>query len=152
MNILALDLGTKCGWAMSRNGHVTFGTMKLGLTKKEKEKNPGLRYLRFKSEVVELLQTEFDLVLYEDVKRHLGTEAAHVYGGLRAILQMMCEDRMVDYEGIGVGTIKKSFTGKGNAKKPQMIHTAREKGYHVTDDNQADAIALLLLGLKRNGE
>ena len=42
-----------------------------------------------------------------------------------------------------VGTIKKHATGKGNASKDEMVASARARGHAPTDDNEADALALL---------
>ena len=44
---------------------------------------------------------------------------------------------------VGVGTVKKHWTGRGNAKKHEMIEVARTKGFHPVDDNHADALAIL---------
>ena len=43
-----------------------------------------------------------------------------------------------------VGTIKRFATGKGNADKTAMIAAIRARGFPPADDNEADAIALLL--------
>ena len=48
------------------------------------------------------------------------------------------------YQGVPVGTIKRFATGKGNADKAAMIAAMRARGYLPADDNEADAIALLL--------
>jgi Holliday junction resolvasome RuvABC endonuclease subunit len=40
------------------------------------------------------------------------------------------------------GEIKRFWTGKGNAKKPDMVRRCREWGYDPKDHDQADAIAL----------
>ena len=45
--------------------------------------------------------------------------------------------------GVPVGTIKKHATGKGNAGKEAMIEAMQLLGHPVTDDNEADALALL---------
>ena len=42
-----------------------------------------------------------------------------------------------------MGTIKKHATGKGNASKTEVIDAMRALGHPVTDDNEADALALL---------
>ena len=47
------------------------------------------------------------------------------------------------YQGVPVGTIKKHATGQGNAGKAAMVAAMQAKGYPVTDDNEADALALL---------
>lgn len=41
------------------------------------------------------------------------------------------------------GTIKKLWTGRGDAKKPQMMQTASQRGLRYDDDNVVDAIATL---------
>ena len=43
-----------------------------------------------------------------------------------------------------VGTIKRFATGKGNADKAKMVAAIEARGFRPADDNEADAIALLL--------
>lgn len=92
-------------------------------------------------------------VYYEEVRRHAGTQAAHVYGGFVGALTMWCEEKQIPYSCVPVGTIKKTWTGKGNASKQDMINVAIESGFDVSDDNQADALALLhcVLAQHRDG-
>lgn len=59
------------------------------------------------------------------------------------VLTGWCEDQKIPYEGVPVGTIKKSICGKGNANKEEIIDAIKKKGYEPKDDNEADAIALL---------
>ncbi len=47
------------------------------------------------------------------------------------------------YSGVPVGTIKLHATGKGNANKDAMVAAMQAKGHPVTDDNEADALAIL---------
>jgi len=68
-----------------------------------------------------------------------------------AVLTAWAEMRGVPYQGVPVGTIKKSATGKGNASKAMMIEAARKRGFFPKDDNEADAIAILLWALKTQG-
>jgi hypothetical protein len=93
----------------------------------------------------------FDQLFYEQVRRHAGTDASHLYGGWLAILEVWCEQNAVAYAGVPVGTINKHATGKGNASKAMMIDAARSKGYSPTDDNEADAIAILLWAIETQG-
>ena len=104
-----------------------------------------MRYLRFRRWLTELkAQVEpIDVVYFEEVRRHAGTDAAHVYGGLLATLTSWCEHHQIAYEGVPVGTIKKHATGKGNAGKEEMIKAMQDKGHPVSDDNEADALAIL---------
>jgi len=81
------------------------------------------------------------VVVYEEVKRHLGADAAHVYGGLVAELQRLCELGGHAYHGVGVGAVKLAATGYGRAEKEAMIAAAAKRwGVVVEDDNEADAL------------
>jgi hypothetical protein len=144
MTKLALDLGTTTGFAHSPTaGCVLSGTW--DFTPKKFE-NRGMRWLRFKNELDTLHKASPITVLwFELVRRHLGTDAAHIYGGFLAKVEEWCEANGVPYEGVGVGTIKKFWTGKGNANKDAMVAEAVRRGYEPDDDNEADAIALLVL-------
>ena len=55
------------------------------------------------------------------------------------------------YEGVPVGTIKRFATGRGNADKAAMIAAIRARGYDPVDNNEADAIALLLWATEGHG-
>jgi Holliday junction resolvasome RuvABC endonuclease subunit len=68
-----------------------------------------------------------------------------------ATLTAWAELRGVPYEGVPVGTIKRHATGKGNASKQTMIDAARARGFDPADDNEADAIALLLWAIETKG-
>jgi Holliday junction resolvasome RuvABC endonuclease subunit len=52
---------------------------------------------------------------------------------------------------VPVGTIKKHATGKGNAPKQAMIDAGRARGFDPADDNEADAIALLMWAIETKG-
>ncbi|WP_273756879.1 crossover junction endodeoxyribonuclease RuvC [Bartonella sp. MM73XJBT] len=143
--ILCLDLGTKTGWAIcGADGHITSDTEHFQSRRFE---GGGMRYLRFKKWLSELKRSvdEIDAVYFEEVRRHVGTDAAHVYGGFLATLTAWCEHHQIPYEGIPVGTIKKATTGKGNASKEEMIKAICSKGHTPKDDNEADALAILYL-------
>ncbi len=91
------------------------------------------------------------LVHMAAVRRYAGTDAAHVYGGLMASLTSWAELRGIPYAGTPVGTIKRHATGKGNATKQAMMAAARARGFSPADDNEADAIAILLWALETRG-
>jgi Holliday junction resolvasome RuvABC endonuclease subunit len=141
--ILALDLGTTTGWALrARNQQVAHGFVSL---RPQRFEGGGMRFLRFKRWLSEIkgAATEIHAVYFEEVRRHAGVDAAHVYGGLMATLTTWCEHHSIPYQGVPVGTIKKHATGKGNAGKQEVIAAMRAKGHPVADDNEADALALL---------
>jgi hypothetical protein len=149
--VLALDLGTTTGWALRGfDGLITSGTVSF---KPSRFDGGGMRYLRFQTWLSEMdrLAGPIEAIHYEEVRRHIGTDAAHVFGGLMAVLTAWAELRGVPYQGVPVGTIKKHATGKGNASKSMMIEAARTNGFSPADDNEADAIAILLWGIETRG-
>lgn len=154
MSILALDLGTTTGWAYTLSGShatqnesaVVSGTWSL---KPQRFEGGGMRFLRFREKLNELHRVSaLSVIYYEEVRAHKGTDAAHVYGGLMGMLTAWCEENKVPYAGVPVAHIKKWATGKGNAKKDEVIAAVASFGYTPADDNEADAIALLLLKLQ----
>lgn len=143
MNILAIDIGTQTGWAMiARGGKITGGSEGFGAKRNE---GPGQRWLKFRAFLSETQRSaeSIQVVYYERVLHHTAVQAAHVYGGFEAMLQAWCEANRVRMVAVSPGTIKKHWTGKGNADKAAMVAEAVRRGFRPTDDNHADALALL---------
>ena len=164
--ILTLDLGTTTGWALRlANGPVAHGFVSF---KSQRFEGGGMRYLRFGRWLADMLAlsgqqsgsqtgsqtnlTGIGAVYFEEVRRHLGVDAAHVYGGLLATLTAWCEHHQIPYQGVPVGTIKRHATGKGNAGKAEVIAAMKALGHPVTDDNEADALALLHWALAQGAD
>ena len=148
---LALDLGTSAGWAIrGHDGLITSGTVSL---RPGRYDGGGMRYLRFTNWLTEIdrLSGPVAAIWFEEVRRHAGTDASHIYGGLMATLTAWAELRGVPYEGVPVGTIKRHAAGKGNADKAAMVAAVRARGFHPADDNEADAIAILLWAIETKG-
>lgn len=142
--ILALDLGTTTGWALSQpDAPIISGTQSF---KPGRFEGGGMRFLRFKRWLTEIKQAagEIEAVYYEEVRRHVGTDAAHTYGAFYGQLTAWCEHHEIPHQGVPVGTIKKFATGKGNAGKEEMLCAIQGRGFKPIDDNEADALALLL--------
>ena len=103
-SILALDLGSTTGWAI-RNSRcrILHGTAEFRPTRFE---GGGMRYLRFGRWLDQTLEVTggIDAVYFEEVRRHIGTDAAHVFGGLLATLTAWCEQHNLPYQGVPVGT------------------------------------------------
>ncbi|MGA8992511.1 MAG: hypothetical protein WB500_19375 [Rhodoplanes sp.] len=149
--ILALDLGATTGWAVrSINGAITSGTAEFRL---DRWQSGGMRFLRFKRWLTELKHQAggFDLVVYEQVRNHAGVDAAHAFGGWLAILTAWSDHHDIDYQGVPVGTIKRFIAGKGNADKAAVIAAIRARGFDPADDNEADALAILLWAIETQG-
>jgi Holliday junction resolvasome RuvABC endonuclease subunit len=150
-SILALDLGTTTGWALhDSDGRITSGTLSLRPSRYD---GGGMRYLRFRSWLDQLAENGGPIaaIHYEEVRRHIGTDSAHIYGGLLATLTAWAEQRSIAYQGAPVGTVKRHVTGKGNAGKEAVIAAMRARGFAPADDNEADALAILLWALETRG-
>ncbi len=149
LNILALDLGTTCGWAYAaRDGRQRSGSFEL---KPSKLGGNGKRWLAFR-ELLTATGREIgglQAVYFEDVKNHAGTLAAHIYGGYLAMLEAWCAANNIPLYGVGVGTIKKHWTGHGRADKDAMVIEARRRGFTPGCDNEADALAILSYAVKQ---
>lgn len=101
-----------------------------------------MRYLRVRRYLEEILDGHsVDAVAYEEVRRHAGTDAAHVYGGIVATVAQVCEERRVPYVGVPVATVKRQATGRGNASKGDMVDAARARWQvDPATDDEADAL------------
>lgn len=142
ISILALDLGTKTGYAgRGRGGKVIHGTQNFTA---RASWTPGQKWQRFRSWLSGfVVENHVTVIAYEDVKNHAGILAAHAYGGFLAMLQMVADQHRIELRPVGVGTVKKAWTGSGSAKKEVMIAQAKARGFNVEDDNAADAVAIL---------
>ena len=138
MKILAIDPGTHCGYAISP---FESGVWNLSVGRHE---GGGMRFVKLRNYLRIICDKGIDLLVYEEVRRHLGTDAAHIYGGIIAIIQEHCELHEIPYQGVPVGTIKKFGSGKGNSNKEVMLAAAREQWpeVNIVDDNQGDALFL----------
>ncbi len=141
--ILALDLGQRTGWAIrNRDGAIASGTHEFRPGRFE---GGGMMWLRFRGWLQEIDETSggIGVVVFEEVRRHAGTSASHAYGGYLAHLTAWAEANKIPYQGVPVGTIKRHIAGKGNADKQAVIDAVRKLGFAPSDDNEADALALL---------
>jgi len=149
--LLALDLGTTTGWAMALpDGGIVSGTVSFRPSRYD---GGGMRYVRFRAWLDGIAEDTHGIaaIHFEEVRRHLSTDAAHVHGGLLAMLTAWCEERSIAYQGVPVGTIKRFIAGRGNADKAAVIEAVRARGYSPADDNEADAIAILLWAVETRG-
>lgn len=138
--ILALDIATHCGWAISKE---VYGVWDLS---PKRDESAGMRLIRFRAKLSEVINNEnINLIVFErPAGRHVG--AVIVQSELQGQMKILCEDLLLEYRGYSSQEIKKFATGKGNANKEKMIQAAREKlGYVGNNDNEADALWLLEL-------
>ena len=148
-NFLALDLGTKTGFCVfspdqkvSASGTKNFS--------QAASSHIGRRFACFRDWLIAIIH-KYNIrgVFYEQVYAHTGLQASHVYGGFLYHLAAVCDDYNIPIKGLGVCTIKKNMTAKGHATKKQMIDEAFRRGFNPFDDNEADAIAIMLTAIQR---
>lgn len=133
MKILALDLGTKTGWAhfgwkfdkgFPVDQQITSGTWVLA-TPAEVEAQGGanldrccdMRPARLQERLFEI---PVDWIYFEDVQFLTTQLQAQLWASLRAVIQLSPLARCGRVRAVPVGTLKKFATGHGNATKEQM--------------------------------
>ena len=150
--MLALDLGTKTGYALRKSdGRIEYGSIN---TAPKRKQGRGVRWQNFKRFLLDTKQANPDIsaIVYEDVRRHAGTDAAHCYGGFRAVLEMFCEHHGIEYSGVGVGTWKKAFTGNGAASKDVVKDRCQQLGFVTKASDESDALGILFFSINQNEE
>jgi crossover junction endodeoxyribonuclease RuvC len=148
---LALDLGSLTGWALrGPDGAITSGVQQFRPNRFE---GGGMAFLRFNHWLSEIAESSGPItaVSFEEVRAHTGTLAAQIFGGFLAHLASWAEFRDIPYQGVPVGTIKRFIAGKGNADKAAVIAAVKAKGFAPADDNEADALAILLWSIENFG-
>lgn len=141
MRTLALDMGSRCGWAIGNADEVTSGVWDIVPRRGE---SPGMRYLHLRAQLQTVRAAYPDLatVFYEQA-HHRGGAATEYAVGCVATVQAWCAEHGIEHAAVHSATIKKHATGKGNAPKDAVMTAMRSRGFAPADDNEADALALL---------
>lgn len=145
--LLAIDPGTKCGWAFWRSGwcRPESGIRQFDLQRGESQ---GMRFIRFRQWLEELMALKPDIVLYEQA-HHRGGAATEIMIGMATRIQEIAEMRGIEYRPVHSATLKKWTTGNGKADKSSMCSRARAMwSVDPIDDNEADALCILAYGLQ----
>jgi Holliday junction resolvasome RuvABC endonuclease subunit len=149
--ILGLDLATKCGFAVLR-GRKRVESGRWSLASARKGWHRGERWTKLHDELIDLVvEHEPVVIAFERVRRHVGTSAAHVYGGLLAQLEIL--DYRFQQDPISWGEIafvpvevsawKKATVGKGNATKAEVAAWSRRRfRYTAKTEDESDALAI----------
>jgi hypothetical protein len=160
MNILALDLGTLCGFAYNEGEKIFAGTWVLATDKEVKlwgeqrlTRRCDPRILRL-NEKCTALEPSIDAVVYEDVLFASSTYQVQLWSSLRAAVWMAYSHKLL--ECVPVGTLKKFATNSGSAKKNTMKtyflrRSDCQRFPRNLDDNGIDASFLWLWGQEKLG-
>ncbi len=172
MNLLAIDIGTSCGWAFSDGLIVQAGTWHLISDKERKQQKAArmnrrcdIRIPRLWREIDRVHEsTPLNWIFFEDVQFVRSSMQAHLWAGLRSVLWLYAEQHGIQIECLPVGTLKAYGSGHGGADKDAMARAAATRYPDLVeirnkklvlrltgaelDDNAIDAIHLLKWGLQ----
>ena len=155
--VIAIDTGTKGGYSVFQGARLLESGGWNHTARTKRKKNPemrGDRWLKFQRNLTMTIEKylakglgQKDIVVaYEMVRRHLGTTAAHVYGGWLCVMEIIA----VKYPGIRwvpveISTWKIAMTGAGNADKPAYVAAANKRyGLNLTlkDEDECAAVGI----------
>ena len=149
--ILALDLGTTAGFALRADvGAIVSGTVSFRPDRWQSggiascASSVGSPRLTNQAGGVDLSYTNRFVVM------PVSTLPMRLAVGSRS-LTAWCDHHEIAYQGVPVGTIKRFIAGKGNADKDAVIAAVRARGFAPADDNEADALAILLWAIETQG-
>jgi Holliday junction resolvasome RuvABC endonuclease subunit len=148
-NILALDTSTVTGVAILRDRMVGFRTIDL----KKFNKEPGQLHSVFYKEVDNLISVTEPEIIYKEqgfFASGRGKAAKCLYG-FHVIVDMLAYKHGLKVIDIANTTLKKVTTGNGQASKEDMMKVIIDKGYIITNDHEADAVAVLLYAAEQEG-
>lgn len=141
---LALDMASDTGWAIKSPRGTASGVKNIAPAKGQ---HAGMRYKKLLNLLIDMHKTypEITMIAYEHpIAGHRGiNQAAYSYGCM-AVVQMFCAMHSLISRSAYPSTVKKYIAGRGNADKNEMISAIRKLGFDPEDDNEADALGVLL--------
>ena len=160
-SILALDLGTRCGWALLHDGREESGVQTFDIRRGE---SPGMRYVFFNRWLAQMVEPLLEacarghlvILAYEQTHQR-GGAATEVAAGFATRVQEYAARYQLQHVALHTATLKKWTTGNGRAGKPEMLEAITRRGWlparadptkpetydEALTDDEADALALL---------
>lgn len=146
MNILALDTSVKStGWAVY-DGEIDYGTRSFQEVARE---GIGPLMSTVYGFVVAASMDGIDLIAIETPHMR-GPSTFPLMAMYNAVL-LAAYDEQIPVIDRHSRTIKKFITGNGNAKKSDVVHVIKDRGFDVRNDDEADALALLSMVIHEKG-
>jgi Holliday junction resolvasome RuvABC endonuclease subunit len=154
--LLALDLGTRTGWALLQRGTPpSFGTLDLPPAKEGEHQ---VRFAMLHAWLVRMREQKgFDALAFEQpiLPRRAGELATTMHTltllwGLAAVTQLFAGQQSLPCEAVAVRDAKKALTDKALATKDEMVVAALQvMNWKVANDHEADAGAVGLVAYER---
>ena len=149
---LALDLGTTTGWCLAdyeKTTKVISGFKKLVSYKSSIDRFPN--FLTLLNEIYRVSEKKLSKIYYEkNMMSYKNVYANYIHGGFLAVLEVWTSEKGMPMVGMSCLQIRKEVFGKGNIPKVAILPTIQEIHPHVSDHNEADAVALALYVKKLN--
>jgi Holliday junction resolvasome RuvABC endonuclease subunit len=145
--VAALDLSlTATGHASSFMGVVCYRTLVVS------KGMVGFRRLRYLRECIDSLVGKSPLVVMEGLSFMSKSGVAHEITGLAMIVRMMLWESGKTIVVVPPATLKKFTSGSGTAEKSMQLKSVYQRwGHDCSNDNEADAVALVHYGLQLIG-
>ncbi len=138
MTCLFVDPATTCGMAVGMLGFIVASDLEL----KVEDEPFAARLWRLKRWLEQTHDADpITLIGYESSRFLKSADAAFCYGAIVGQLLLFALEHDIPVESVPVATLKKFWTGSGNASKQQMMAAARQRGFEPASHNEADAIA-----------
>lgn len=142
--ILALDLGTRTGWAYALPG----GAPAHAHVRLPNDRGDGAFFSAFRRFLLDHITVHAPrLIVYEaPLITGSATSVQTVFRlfGLAAHTVEIAHIREVRCERANNASVKKFLTDNGRAKKPEVMDAIRARGWEPDGDDEADALAVLL--------
>jgi crossover junction endodeoxyribonuclease RuvC len=140
--ILALDLGTRTGWASGPvGGDPRYGAQTIGKPGEEVGRFAHL----FDAFLSDLITDEHPYVIVFEspiLPRVTRPETVRKLMGLAWHTELVAYRRDIECREANIQQVKKFFAGYARADKSAMIAAAQGRGWKVFDDNIADALGI----------
>lgn len=146
--ILALDIATVVGFAAARAGerpiHGHYRVAEVGAP-------AGRVFCCFRdwlNHEADLLRPAYVFAEDQFVPANASRDVMRRLLGLRAVCEMVCDERDIRLRWVPVQTVQRFVSGFGRwprgEKKPAMIRAIERYGWRPQDDNEADALGVFL--------
>ena len=151
MKIITLDLGVHTGYTI---GDDKGNVIEHGVKHFKRDERPDVdsRFEEFHDWLTALIDRDSNsyplrdkvLIVCEQANHMPSIAGTRIHFGFASIVNLIASDNWCDItlDIVPAKSIKKFFTGTGNADKDLMIYTAQQIHPDVTSDDEADALAL----------
>ena len=140
--LLAIDPGTQCGWASIADAGADVAS---GVVIMEGG-NTGAAMATAERRFASMIEVYEPALVYVEngiIPKHMDRRSTMKLFGFRCILEMVAHRRGIPVRTFEPRDIKWQIAGSRSADKAAMIRAVEQLGYSPSDDNEADAIAIL---------